>query len=212
MNTIEKNTPPIHTPSGPLRRRLNSEASRTALKKAINTIFSAVAIIIVLLIIISAFPVTGNFKILVVQSGSMEPNIHTGSVVVVKPEASYQEGDVITFKSRGGKFDSITHRIVKIGDSGTGKVFTTKGDANNANDTDTVSSDQIIGKVLFSIPYFGYAVATAKQPIGFLALIIIPAALIIIEEVLKIWKEVKVSRKNKHAPDPSQEGKQNLEK
>lgn len=120
----------------------------------------------------------------------MEPAIHTGSVVVVLPEKNYKIGDVITFKSAAVKLDSVTHRIVKIDDAGQGKIFTTKGDANNANDTKTVSSDKIIGKVIFSVPYFGYAVAAAKTPYGFAALIIIPALLIIYDEVKKIIKEL----------------------
>lgn len=163
------------------------------IQKILSNLFSALAIVVVLLIVISAFPVTGNYKILVVQSGSMEPAIHTGSVVVVWPEKEYREGDVITFKSTASKLDSVTHRIVKIEDVGQGKVFTTKGDANNANDTNTVSSDKVIGKVLFSVPYFGYAVAAAKTPYGFAALIIIPAILIIYDEVKKIKKELKNS-------------------
>lgn len=166
-------------------------------QKILSNIFSAAAIIIVLLIIISAFPVTGNYKILVVQSGSMEPAIHTGSVVVVLPEKSYAEGDAITFKGKSGKLDSITHRIVKVADSGQGKVYTTKGDANNANDTDTVLPDKVIGKVLFSVPYFGYAVAAAKTKYGFLAIVIIPSALIIGDEFKKIIDELKKSKKKK---------------
>lgn len=161
------------------------------IKKILSNLFSALAIIVVFLIVISAFPVTGNYKILVVQSGSMEPNIHTGSVVVVFPEKEYKIGDVITFKNNAGKLDSITHRIVKVGSDGITTVFTTKGDANNANDTNTVYTKNIIGKVLFSVPYFGYAVAAAKTPYGFTALIVIPALLIIYDEVKKIIEELK---------------------
>lgn len=167
------------------------------LKKILSNLFSAIAIIIILLIMISAFPVTGNYKIMVVQSGSMEPAIHTGSVVVVFPEKNYKEEDIITFKGKSGKLDSITHRIVKIEENAQGKVFTTKGDANNANDTDTISSDKVIGKVLFSVPYFGYAVAAAKTKYGFLAIIIIPSALIIGDEFRKIMDELKKSKKKK---------------
>ena len=163
----------------------------------LSNIFSALAIIIVLLIIISAFPVTGVYKILVVQSGSMEPAIHTGSVVVVFPGKNYKEGDVITFKSAGGKLDSITHRIVKAGSDGIKTVYTTKGDANNANDTNTVYPENIIGKVLFSVPYFGYAVAAAKTKYGFLAMIILPTMLIIYEEVKKIYDELKKTKSRK---------------
>lgn len=160
------------------------------IQKTLSDLFSAIAIIIIFLIIISAFPVTGNYKILVVQSGSMEPAIHTGSVVIVIPANNYKSGDIITFKSNTGKIDSITHRIVKIESDGITTVFTTRGDANNANDTNTVYPDKIIGKVLFSVPYFGYAVAAAKTKYGFLAMIVFPALLIIYEEAKNIYEEI----------------------
>jgi signal peptidase len=121
----------------------------------------------------------------------MEPAIHTGSVVVVLPFSELKVGDVITFKGNTGMLDSITHRIVKIGSDGIATVFTTKGDANNANDTNVVYPENVIGKVLFSVPYFGYAVAAVKTKYGFLAIIITPAALIILDEMKKLYDELK---------------------
>jgi len=161
------------------------------IKKILSNLTSAVIIAVAILILISVFPVTGNHKILVVKSGSMEPHIKTGSVVFVSPRKEYNIGDVITFAGRGNTESSTTHRIADIEDANGNKSFITKGDANNANDTNTVSSENVIGKVLFSVPYFGYAVAAAKQPLGFALLIIVPAALIIIEEVGKIRKELR---------------------
>jgi signal peptidase len=54
-----------------------------------------------------------------------------------------------------------------------------------------VYPENVIGKVLFSVPYFGYAVAAAKTKYGFLAIIIIPAALIILDEMKKLYDELK---------------------
>jgi len=65
--------------------------------KTIYYIFIAFISIIALLLIISIFPVTGNIKFMIVQSGSMQPAIKMGSVVMVKPVADYKIGDVITF-------------------------------------------------------------------------------------------------------------------
>lgn len=164
------------------------------IKKIINGMISALAILIVLFVAISLFPVTGNYKILVVKSGSMEPAIHTGSVAVTRPESEYRAGDVITFKNKGDAKNSVTHRIVKIEDIGGSLVFTTKGDANNADDTGKVPKSEVIGKVLFSVPYFGYAVDFAKKPLGFALLVIVPAGLIILEEILNIIRELKKIR------------------
>ena len=70
-------------------------------------------------------------------------------------------------------------------------VYITKGDANNAPDTREVFQKDIIGKVLFDIPYVGYAVDFAKKPIGFSLIIIVPAAVIIADEIKKIFYEIK---------------------
>jgi signal peptidase len=67
--------------------------------------------LIAVLLIISVLPITGNFKVLTVLSGSMEPNIHTGSVVVVKPTKDYKIGDVITFGPYTKTQTPTTHRI-----------------------------------------------------------------------------------------------------
>jgi len=48
-----------------------------------------------------------------------------------------------------------------------------------------------VGKVLFDVPYLGYAVETARKPIGFVLLIIIPAGIIVYDEVRKIVSELK---------------------
>ena len=137
----------------------------------------------------SAFPITGNFKIKIVLSGSMEPTIKTGSIVVVKPVAEYKIGDVITFQTAIGK-DLITHRIDDIKIVGSEPRYITKGDANNAPDQREIFKKEVVGKLLFSIPYLGYVVNFAQKPIGFSLIIILPAIAIVYDEVKKIWKEI----------------------
>ena len=164
------------------------------MKKAFKTIYyvflGAIAVIAVLLIV-SMLPITGNYKILTVLSGSMEPGIHTGSVVVVKPSAHYKIGDIITFGEMSKTKTPTTHRIHDIKVVGSQPVYITKGDANNAPDQREVSKREIIGKVLIDIPYLGYVVSFAQKPVGFALIIIVPAGLIIFDEARKIYAEVK---------------------
>lgn len=150
--------------------------------------FYAAVALIVLLLLSSALPIPGGIKTFVVQSGSMEPTIKTGGVVVVKPAESYHVGDVITFGPRSKTKPPTTHRIMEVKEDGN---FLTKGDANEDSDMRTVSRYEVIGKVLFSLPYVGYAVAAAQKPWGFTVIVIIPAVIIIWEELQKIWIEVK---------------------
>ena len=168
---------------------------KNKLYKVIYTVLIAALILVVLLLLATKLPIPGNWHVYIVQSGSMEPTIKTGSIVIVKPEASYHAGDIITFSSRGNSVP-ITHRIVEAEQSGAGSQFITRGDANDAADLQSVANRQVLGKVVLAIPYLGYGIAAAKQPFGFLAIIIIPALLIIWEEAGKIRKEL-AGRRNK---------------
>ncbi len=165
--------------------------------KILYYIFIAFIGLIAVLLIISIFPITGNFKVMIVQSGSMQPEIKMGSIVAIKPVDDYRIGDVITFQIAKNK-EPITHRIHDIKVVGGEPRYITKGDANNAPDQREVSQREIIGKVLFNIPYLGYVIDFAQKPIGFSLIIIIPALVIIFDEAKKIYAEVK-KRKAKKA-------------
>lgn len=142
--------------------------------------------LIAALSVFSLLPLPGNFKSLIVLSGSMEPKIKTGSVILIKPAASYAVGDVVTFPHPSQPKEYITHRIVELKDG----QITTKGDANNAADSWAIGTGKIVGKTQFAVPYLGYAVNFAKTPKGFLLLIILPAILIIFNEFLEIKREI----------------------
>jgi len=169
------------------------------MNKLIKIIYYIVVFAIFLmavLMIASIFPITGNYELRVVQSGSMEPAIKTGSVAVIKPSDDYQVGDVITFGDVYKSETPITHRIVDIKVIEGDYYYITKGDANDDNDPKDVPKEDVIGKVLFSLPYAGYVVQEARKPFGFAILIIIPGVIIVYDESKKIWKEIKKTKKS----------------
>jgi signal peptidase len=91
-----------------------------------------------------------------VLSGSMEPHIGVGGLVVIKPIGAGQVsvGDVISFKLPG--IDTpICHRIIAVQDTADGLMFQTKGDANEEADQDLVPAAAINGKEIFYLPYIG---------------------------------------------------------
>lgn len=143
---------------------------------------------------ISVLPITENYKIMVVQSGSMEPVIKTGSIVMIKPMQDYKIGDIISFDQITRDKTPITHRIYDIKVTEGQPIYITKGDANNAPDTREIQKKDVLGKVLFSIPFIGYAVDFAKKPLGFAIMILIPAGAIIGDEIKKIFKEIKENK------------------
>lgn len=160
-------------------------------------------------------PIKNNFKIYSVMSGSMAPTIKPGSVVFVKPADSYQINNIITFKNPTDPKVSTTHRLVDVKTVNGSIVGTTKGDANNASDTGKVNAKEIIGKVKFSVPLLGYPFAFVKTIPGLVIVIIIPATIIIYEEVRKIRHEAaelikkRKLRKLNKTGKPKTKGKKN---
>jgi signal peptidase I len=157
--------------------------------RSLYTVLVLCLIAFALLLLTSAAPVTG-VKTYVVQSGSMEPSIKTGSIVVVRADSTYQKGDVITFGPRNSKKAPTTHRIVDT----QGTSYITQGDANNAPDQNPVRKTDIVGKVWLDVPYVGYAVTAAKQPLGFVVIVVIPALVVAVDEIKKIVQELKKSK------------------
>jgi len=171
--------------------------------KTITKIFKfAVNTILVLLVLLGVFvvfsfvPFPGNYKIFTVQSGSMEPTIHTGSMIFVKPEADYNVGDIVTRRTDDPKV-TITHRIVSKEEIQGQIAFETKGDANNAADGEKFTKEGIVGKEIFKLPYIGYPVGYAKTVPGLILLIVVPSVIIIYDEMNKIKDEFKKMMKNR---------------
>lgn len=148
----------------------------------------AVLVLIAGVAVISTFNIPGNYKLLSVHSGSMKPAVKLGSIVVVKPSKEYQKGDIISFTDPNDPKYSVTHRIFEIKEERT--AFITKGDANDAPDAKEVVKDNVLGKVILTIPFLGYPVAFAKTLPGLILLVIIPAILIIFSELRVIKNEL----------------------
>ena len=179
--------------------------------KTIYYIFVALIVMIACLLIFSAFPIPGNFKVMTVLSGSMEPALHTGSIVVVKPAEHYDIGDIITFGPAAKTKTPTTHRIHDIQVIEGKASYITKGDANNTPDAKEVLERDILGKVLFSVPFVGYAVDAAQKPIGFMLIIVVPAVFIIFDELKKVKDEIvklRNKKKDKHQDEAIEKNKE----
>lgn len=158
--------------------------------KIIGNILFVILIIIGVLLAFPLLPIKNNYKILAVTSGSMKPAINVGSLAIVKPVSVYSVGDIITFQSGSEQSQTTTHRIQEIEESANGqKIYTTKGDANKEADLNKVEENKILGKVFFSIKYLGYLLGYIKTLPGLILIIIIPATIIIYEELKNVRKE-----------------------
>jgi signal peptidase len=160
----------------------------------LHSIFVVAIIAVAGLFVVSLLPIPGNVQVKIVKSGSMEPSIHTGSIVAVLPAAEYKVGDVITFGEDTKAQIPTTHRIIAIQGESRNISFTTKGDANEDPDAQPVQRSEVIGKVLFTVPGAGYVLDFARKPLGFTLMIGIPAGMIIFEELMRIYAEVQKMR------------------
>lgn len=118
-----------------------------------HTLYDALELVVVVLVAWIAYQGLGvalqtPSPMLSVVSGSMEPNLHVGDLLIMS-SADYQIGDIAAYQR--GKM-TIIHRIIEI--NGDGYVF--KGDHNSVPDPEVVSSSQIIGKVRMAVPLLGY--------------------------------------------------------
>jgi signal peptidase I len=100
--------------------------------------------------------VTGSTT-LTVLTGSMEPTINPGALIIVKPVApeDIEVGSIITYRPASEQDILITHRVVRQESGAAGTTWVTRGDANGADD-EPIVYEQVRGKVLFSLPYLGY--------------------------------------------------------
>jgi signal peptidase I len=192
---------------------MNTQTQKTEKPGILDWIQSFVLWIVILfgaLVIISSLGRPNILTSFVVLTGSMEPAVKTGSLAFVRSAASYGEGDVVTFRRQAAGESSvpITHRIVEVVQEDGMTAFATKGDANDARDTGLVAQEEILGKVLFTLPFAGYAVSYAKTQIGFVVLIVIPATIIVYSELVTIKDEIRKrmkKRREKRVADNSAE-------
>ncbi len=164
---------------------------------ALNTLLAVLIFSVLAFLLAPRFGLISPFEIKIVKSGSMSPKIPTGSVVLIQPETVYNIGDVITFGNDSPTSVPTSHRIVGESVQNGVTYYTTKGDANNAPDQGQTPESKIIGRVTYSLPVVGYILAFSKTQLGFTLLVLIPAALVILYELIGIVQEVKAMRKRK---------------
>ena len=148
----------------------------TALEAVFLTVILLCAALVVRKVVVKdELPGIFGYYHAIVISGSMEPEISVGDIVIAKRSDSYQKDDIIMF-AKGES--AITHRIVGQNEDG----FITKGDANNAEDNWTVAPDEIYGKIVLKIRGAGNVLMFFRTPLGILVLVTAGLAVIFFPE------------------------------
>ena len=157
----------------------STEAKKKRTKKIVGWTFTGIglAVIAFLLFVVSVLAVDRfvnrspvpsfvGVATLVVATGSMSGTIEEGDLIIVKRADEYKIGDIVTFLGQGDEIPT-THRIIRID----GDKFYTKGDANNAEDPRAVLKEDVVGKVVGTVPYVGLFFRWLKEELGWLYLV-----------------------------------------
>ena len=126
--------------------------------KILNAFFLVVLIGLIVILLYLAIgskgnglPFLQNYQMFTVLSGSMEPTLNVGGVIIVEKvdPMTLQEGDIITFISNDTSLSGqvVSHRIIQVVDNNNGRMFITKGDAIGSRST--LLPILIIGIALF---------------------------------------------------------------
>jgi len=159
-------------------RRLRMFVLWIGLGLLFGTLFAAVA------------PQLGGYRSFTVRSGSMTPAIETGDVVVTRSISplSARVGDVVTFVDPEGTGKLFSHRVQAVRALGDEVAFVTRGDANTSTEHWRVPAGGSIGRVAYRIPKIGYALSWVDSAPARLALIAIPALLLLWAALVRIWR------------------------
>lgn len=161
--------------------------------------------------------------VVVVESGSMEPQIYRGDLLIVKgvPAADIRNGtvedmngDIIVFNAQGVWSDPpaepIVHRVVdKKFEDGIWQ-FKTKGDANLIVDEGWVPEGNIYGIVIFKIPWIGWVKIFLTESGLLIPLLVIISVLLIISIIIDAYKKYEAENKEKINKEESKRDKPDI--
>jgi signal peptidase len=126
----------------------------------------------IILLLFGGWYLFSKYTPLLVTTGSMSPRIPKGTVVFIQEIKSAKVGEVITYKLPNQTL--VTHRVISMEKLGWEPVYQTKGDANEFPDDIVVGPDETVGKVIFTLPYLGYALQLMISPLFLLFFFYLP--------------------------------------
>ena len=151
-----------------------------------------VSIILGLIVAFLAFVfISPDYDLYIVRSGSMEPAIAVGDMVLAGPVGTggIKPGVIISYEL--GK-NLITHRVLSID----GNTLITKGDANKEPDSTPVRLSQVQSRYIFRIPFAGYVAGFLRTRPGWLLSIVLPSIVLVGFIVKDIIKEASRNEKS----------------
>jgi len=152
------------------------------LGKWLSYIILGLAVVFFTLVLLMPTVFSGTLAI--VRSSSMEPAMPAGSLALMLPvnPEKVKVGDIIAFDPPWDPDVTVSHRVIDIRRDGQ-LLFDTKGDATEESDPYYVPAEHVHGRVIFNIPYLGFATNDASNYVqtwwGLLVFVAMPSMLLI---------------------------------
>lgn len=187
------------------RKKRKKRTNRITMKRIFDFLGNLIIILLIVLVGFSIYgniqtngkgyrvPSIGSYMWMSVLSNSMKPVFSAGDLIVDKKvdAKDLKAGDIVTFVW-GSSLS--THRITEVIKDDKGNIsYKTKGDNNNIGDFDVTSSNKIVGKYMFSIPFAGFILTSLRGLAGVVLIWIMFISIIGAE----VYKKIKSSRINK---------------
>ena len=142
--------------------------------------------------------------LVVVTSESMSPTLERGHLLILQKQAPEEihVGDIIVYNADWHTQAPVVHRVDQIYEVENETRYRTKGDANSAIDPGYRVYDDIVGVVVFAIPYIGNITLFLQQPGVLPVIVVFLIILMIIPEFLpKKDEEKEVEEENTELQD-----------
>lgn len=158
-------------------------------------VFWATGVAVTLLALAVAGPLAFGARPYTVLTGSMEPAIAPGDVIVAEriDPSQARVGEVVMFRDPDDQTRAITHRVRRIRRAGDHLWFVTRGDANDHGERWRIAVDGQLGRVVYAIPAVGHVAILAGR-VGPAALLALAVLLLVVNELWQIWRPREADR------------------
>lgn len=203
---------------------MKEKKKRNKFFSALVYIISALIFILALFLLLTSMVFQSNdkaylmgYRPYVVLTGSMEPDIKTGSLVIIKqtdPD-TIKVGDVISFISEDPKIlgQIVSHNVVEIKEDEKGeRVFITQGSANQRVDEYPVNEVNVTGVVVYHSHALGNIYNALSNRAVLFALTIVPLAVIVIYTFIEVVKNARLLKDSPKESETDTEDKEKVKK
>ena len=208
MEELEKQTQNTETEKTPEKK------PQKTWKKVLRVIFTVVVIVVLafcVIVVVQAKsakkPFLFGYATFYVLTGSMEPVIHVGDVIIDESVHSIEDlqvGDIITYQGKEGEFagKTVTHKIQRIeGD----KIVTRGVSTMSVKDDPAITFDDVVGRYVKTSAFLTtvYSIFTSKY--GFLLIVFIPLIILLIIQIVNFRRACRMDDDGKLPEEKSAE-------